>query len=338
MYEFASPWVLCALPLPLLLWFFMQRASTQLPAAIRVPHYQAMFALMEQKKLSGPGHTSIRLFFLIWSLVLLALAGPRWVGEPLPLHRDGRNIMLALDLSGSMDIPDMLLNGRPVNRLTVVKHTAREFVRARTGDHIGLILFGTRAYLQTPLTYDHNNVLQRLDDASVGLAGQTTSIGDAIGLAVKHLQDVPAKSRVIILLTDGANNSGVLPPLKAAQIARLDNIKIYTIGLGAKSQSQNLGDVFFNPNPASDLDEETLESVATTSGGRYFRATDPESLAAIYERINTLETVEQDEASVRPEQEYYPWPLGLALCLLFYWLGKRGQLRAFFTYRKEAGA
>lgn len=334
MFELATPWVLLALPLPLLIWLLVPRAVLRLPSALKVPFYQAMLSAMDNKKTALIGKAQISLLVIIWCLLVFAVAGPRWVGEPQPLTREGRNIMLALDLSGSMELADMLVNGRPASRLAVVKRAAEQFVQARTGDRIGLILFGTRAYLQTPLTYDRQNVLLRLEDATVGLAGQTTSIGDAIGLAVKRLQDVPAKGRIIILLTDGANNSGMLPPLKAAELAKLDNIKIYTIGLGAESDPRVTGGIFFNPNPSSDLDEETLQEMAKITGGRYFRATDMQSLQEIYQSINQLETVSQDQATIRPQHDYYPWPLGLALLLLLYWLGEKANFKAVISRRE----
>ena len=212
MFELALPWILVVLPLPVLIWFLIPRAVLKLPAALKVPFYNDILSIVDKKKPALIGQTQIGLLFLIWSLVLFAAADPRWVGEPEPLKREGRNIMIALDLSGSMELADMLLNGRPASRLAVVKQAAEQFVQARVGDRVGLILFGTRAYLQTPLTYDRHNVLLRLEDATVGLAGQTTSIGDAIGLAVKRLEDVPETGRMIILLTDGANNSIVLAP------------------------------------------------------------------------------------------------------------------------------
>lgn len=330
MFELASPWVLFFLPLPLLIWFFVPRAVLHLPAALRVPFFNAMLTIVDNKKRRFAGHAEMGLFFLVWCLLLAAAAGPRWVGEPQPLSREGRNIMLALDLSGSMELPDMILNGHPVSRLAVVKRTAEQFVRERVGDRIGLILFGSRAYLQTPLTYDRQTVLTRLEDATVGLAGQTTSIGDALGLAVKRLQDVPAKGRMIILLTDGANNSGVLTPLKAAELAKLDNIKVYTIGLGSEGDPRAMSGVFFNMNASSDLDEETLKEVANITGGRYFRATDIQSLNAIYQTINQLETITQEQATIRPQQDYYPWPLALACLLLFYWLADKARLLVHF--------
>lgn len=323
MFELAEPRVLLFLPLPFLIWFLIPRATLQLPAALKVPFYHAMLTIVSNQKRTFAGQAQLGLFLLIWSLLLLAAAGPRWVGEPRPLAREGRNIMLVLDLSGSMALDDMTWRGRPATRLAIVKRTAEQFVRERIGDRIGLILFGSRAYLQTPLTYDRHTVLLRLEDASVGLAGQTTSIGDALGLAVKRLQNVPAKGRMIILLTDGANNSGVLAPLKAAELAKLDEIKVYTIGLGAEGDPRAFNGVFFNMNASPDLDEKTLQAIAKVTGGRYFRATDVQSLQTIYETINQLETVTQEDATIRPQHDYYPWPLALALFLLLYWLIKK---------------
>lgn len=231
-----------------------------------------------------------------------------------------------------MALDDMLLHGQPATRLAIVKRAAKQFVNARIGDHIGLILFGTRAYLQTPLTYDHQNVLLRLEDATVGLAGQTTSIGDALGLAIKRLQQVPRAGRMIILLTDGANNSGLLAPLKAAELARLETIKVYTIGLGANIETGALNGAF-PMNASSDLDEGTLQAIAQLTGGRYFRATDAESLHEIYATINQMETVKHDEATIRPQKDYYPWPLAFALVLFLLWLIRKN---AFFQRRKRA--
>lgn len=332
MFQLAQPWLLLLLPVPVILWFLLPRAILGLPAAMKVPFYDAMLTIVEHEKhtLTSQGYTG--LFLLIWLLMVFAAAGPRWVGAPIPLEREGRNLMMVLDLSGSMELNDMLMNGRPVSRLMVVKQAARQFVNERAGDKIGLILFGTQAYLQTPLTYDLHSVLMRIDDATVGLAGQTTSIGDALGLAVKRLQDVPPQGRVIVLLTDGANTSGVLAPLKAAELAKEDNIKVYTIGLGSDVDPRALNDMFLDMNGAADLDEETLQQVAKLTGGQYFRATDPKSLEAIYATINQLETATQDKASIRPQQDYYSWVLALAFLLFLYWfVEKAGLLRSVKT-------
>lgn len=326
MFEFAMPWVLVAWPLPGLIWFCISRASVQLSAALRIPFFSAMAGIIDNKKFHTVEQTKMILFFVIWSLLLIALAGPRWVGEPQPLTRDGYNIMLALDISGSMDLGDMSLHGRPASRLDIVKRAAEQFVQDRVGDKIGLILFGSHAYLQTPLTYDRHSVLMRIEDATVGLAGNTTSIGDALGLAVKRLQNVPSVGRMIILLTDGVNNSGVLAPLKAAELAQADGIKVYTIGLGTDVNSQTMGGLFFNMNVSADLDEKTLRAVAQMTGGRYFRATDSQSLQSIYKLINQMEMISQEQATVRPQHDYYPWPLTLALLVFLYWLAKEGGL------------
>lgn len=322
MFELVFPWAFIALPLPLLLWYLLPRAPLQLPAALKVPFFNALLPIAEGKQYRF-GRSAQPLLLLVWVLLLLALSGPRWVGKPLPIAREGHNIMLALDLSGSMELDDMMLHGRPVSRLSVVKRAAEQFVNNRKNDKIGLILFGSQAYLQTPLTYDHHSVLLRIEDATVGLAGKTTSIGDALGLAVKRLKDVPPKGRVIILLTDGVNNSGVLAPLKAAELAAAEGIKIYTIGLGANNDPGLTHTLFMNINAGMmDLDEETLKKVAKITNGRYFRATDGQSLEAVYQTINQMETVSQEKQSIRPQHDYYAWPLAIALFLFIFWLNQ----------------
>jgi Ca-activated chloride channel family protein len=326
MFELTNPWVLVLLPLPLIFWYVMPRAKIQLPAALKVPFFAAMVGIADQEKRSFSAQVSLLIPALVWLSLIIALAGPRWIGAPKPISRDGYNIMMALDLSGSMEIPDMILNGQPASRLSVVKTAAEQFVRDRSGDKVGLILFGTRAYLQTPLTYDRHTILLRLDDATAGLAGKTTSIGDAVGLAVKRLNNVPHQGRIIILLTDGANNSGVLAPLKAAELAKEEKIKIYTIGLGSEADPRAVSGDFLTQNAAADLDEETLKKMSQMTGGRYFRATDTETLHSIYSTINKLETTNQQQATVRPQKEYYPWFVGFALLLCFYWLAGKADL------------
>lgn len=331
MFELANPWVLVLFPLPLIFWFLMPRAKVVLPTALKIPFFAAMIDIVDQEKRSISVQHSLLIPALVWLLLVFALAGPRWIGPPKSISREGYNIMMALDLSGSMEIPDMILHGQPASRLSIVKNAAEQFVRDRSGDKIGLILFGTRAYLQTPLTYDRHAILLRLEDATAGLAGKTTSIGDAVGLAVKRLDEIPQKGRIIILLTDGANNSGVLAPLKAAELAKEEGIKIYTIGLGSEADSRALGSDFLMQNPAADLDEATLKKMANMTGGRYFRATDTESLHSIYKMINQLETISQEQATIRPQKEYYPWFVGLSLFLCFYWLLGKADLTLSFN-------
>lgn len=326
MFELAMPWALILLPLPLLIWYLVPRAKIKLPTALKIPFFDAMLNIVEHEKRSMSAQALLLIPALIWALLVFALAGPRWIGEPIPVTREGYNIMMVLDLSNSMDINDMMLHGRPTSRLAVVKRAASQFVQDRTGDRIGLILFGSRAYLQTPLTYDRHSILMRIEDATPGLAGPMTAIGDAVGLAVKRLQEVPNTGRIIILLTDGANNVGVLMPLKAAELAKEDGIKVYTIGLGAEADPRALANDLFIPNASADLDEETLQKMAQITGGRYFRATDTESLHSIYKTINDLETTSQEQATIRPQKDYYPWFVGFALLLCFFWMAGKTEL------------
>ena len=258
---------------------------------------------------------SILILAIIWGLVVVSFAGPRWVGEPLPLMQAKHQLMLVLDLSPSMAIPVQSLHGYPVNRLDVAKHAAEQFVSQRETDQIGLIVFGTKAYLLTPLTYDHVMVQERLQDVTVGLMGQSTALGDALGLAVKRLQDAPPQGRVIVLLTDGANNAGILQPLQVLKFAKQAHIKIYTVGFSQETNNNDVNMLLLNWQGASDLDEASLKKIAHKTHGRYFKAVDLKSLQAIYTLINQLETAQQASFNLRPEKEYYLYPLLLALLL-----------------------
>ena len=240
--------------------------------------------------------------FLCWLCALLALSRPQWVGDPVPLPTSGRDLLLAVDISPSMRQRDMRIGGQIVNRLVAVKSVVGEFVAQREGDRLGLILFGEQAYLQTPLTFDRKTLQTLLYEAQLGFAGSNgTAIGDAIGLAVKRLQDRSENHRVVILLTDGANNSGALEPIKAAQLASRAKVKIYTIGVGARG--------------ASGLDEQTLSEVAKITGGQFFRARNPAELDAIYQELNRLEPVDQEAETIRPTISLYHWPLSIAFVL-----------------------
>ena len=325
MFVLAFPWALLLLALPFLLWLGMPPAQAQVSAVLKVPFFHAMQTVVQQDKTMVAKRRNFVWLMLAWALLVVALAGPKWVGEPRPLVRDSYNIMLALDISPSMSVNDMSDHGRHVTRLFAVKRAAKQFVEKRVGDKIGLILFGEQAYLLTPLTYDRRNVAQRIDDASVGLAGKSTSIGDALGLAIKRLQQVPAEGRMIVLLTDGVSNSGVLSPLKAADLARSENIQINTIGLHTMVDPRSFDGLFLSMSGAADLDEDTLKEVANVTGGHYFRATDQASLEKIYAYIDQMTRVEQDLADIRPQYDYYPWFLAsglLILCCLF--LGRAG--------------
>ena len=248
-------------------------------------------------------------------MLVTAAARPVWIGEAMTLPVAGRDLMMAVDLSGSMQEQDFILNGQVVDRLIATKAVAGEFVRKRVGDRIGLVLFGDQAYLQAPLTFDRETVLQLLKESVIGLAGERTAIGDAIGLALKRLQNSPEKNRVLILMTDGANTAGSVSPLEAADMAASAGLKIYTVGIG--SESDEMRDMFgfqlLNPN--ADLDEKTLKSIAEKTGGQYFRARDTEEFQRIYAELDRLEPVEKATEHWRPQQELFRWPLLLAFVL-----------------------
>jgi len=317
MFDWASPWCIVLLPLPWL-WRACLKAGTQSANALYFPYFSEFITVEKQRG----AHLGLPRFLalLIWLLLITAACGPRWSGAPIPIPNAGRTILLALDLSSSMQIPDMSLDGRPVDRLTIVKDAARDFLLRRSGDRLGLILFGSQAYLQTPLTYDRHTVMEMLDDATIGLAGQSTAIGDAIGLGIKQLDKVSEKHRILILLTDGANNSGVLTPEKATEIAAEHHVKIYTIGIGAVRLSVN---GLFGPqvvNPSMDLDEDSLKMIAQKTGGEFFRAKDHKQLQEVYGQIDKLEPTLIDHQVYRPVHDYFYAPLLLALLLSFYWV------------------
>ena len=223
--------------------------------------------------------------------------------------------MLAVDLSGSMRIKDFRIHGRTVDRLDAVTWVADDFISRRIGDRMGLILFGTEAYLQVPLTFDSGTVRTLLDQAVVGMAGDQTAIGDAIGLAVKELQRNPHSNKVLILLTDGANDAGAVEPLEAAKLAAKEGMTIYTIGIGAKSMLVPSIFGMQRINPSQDLDQTALRAIAKTTGGRYFRAGDSAKLNQIYGIIDQLQPIDRQQQTFRPQRSLFFWPLGLALLL-----------------------
>ncbi|OGV36840.1 MAG: hypothetical protein A3E88_00465 [Legionellales bacterium RIFCSPHIGHO2_12_FULL_35_11] len=334
MFELASPWTLLAIPIPFLIWFILPTTKPKMSVSLKVPFYKPLKEIIKNKKSKKMPSNNFLTFFIAYLFLLIALSGPRYIGEPQPLSLESCNILLALDISPSMGINDMQINGRRVTRLDAVKGAAKQFVLDRPSDKIGLILFGEQAYLLTPLTFDRQNILMRLDDASVGLAGKSTSTGDAIGLAIKKLEHVNKKGRMIVLLTDGASNSGMLHPIKSAEIARDEGIKIYTIGLHSEIDPNSFSGMFLSANSSADLDEDTLRSVAKITGGQYFRATNPQSLQKIYASIHKLSKINQDQKTIRPQHEYYPWFLGIGFILFLYAISKNSGLQ-FFKFSDE---
>ncbi len=319
MIQVAYPWVLAALILPFILRFILPKTQNEEnSAALKVPFFAQLS--LSFAKVGSPGGSLSYLKYLaaiIWTLLVISGCGIQWLGKPLSIPQSGRDLIMAIDLSGSMQTPDMMSNGQALTRIDVVKKAANEFINNRSGDRIGLILFGTRAYLQTPLTFDRQTVASMLNDATIGIAGPETAIGDAIGLAIKQIMDYPGDSKAIVLLTDGSSNSGVMAPLEATELAKKEHIKIYTIGLGAGEVTIQTA---FGPrriNTSGDLDIDALKQIASITGGQFFRADDANSLNNIYQTINKLEPVKSDNVTVRPVTPLYPWSLGLALMLCF---------------------
>lgn len=319
-FSLSQPWALLALPLPWLVYRWLPAAETD-TAALRVPFFQ----VVQQLYTGGEGYRGKRLLppCLLWLLLVGAAAGPTWEGAAVTLPASGRELMLAVDISGSMQIEDMVAGDRQVSRLIAVKAVVSDFIQRRRGDRLGLILFGSQAYVQAPLTFDRATVGQFMEEAQLGFAGRETAIGDAIGLAIKRLRERDGDRHVLILLTDGANTAGSVTPLAAAEFAAQHNIVIYTIGVGADQMTVPglFGSGFGarQVNPSADLDEEALQRIAELTGGSYFRARDPVQLANIYAELDRLEPVAAEGETVRPMRSLAHWPLGLALLISAAW-------------------
>jgi len=314
------PWMLILLPLPWLLRRMLPPIRQTRPMAY-IPFVTEWDA--DERHIPEHGASRIRLILLslVWLLLLAAAARPEWHGDPVSLPVSGRDLMLAVDLSGSMALKDFDLNGQPASRLTAIKAVADTFIDRRIGDRIGLILFGTHAYVQTPLTFDRKTVKVLLNQAVVGLAGKATAIGDAIALAVKRMQQnhrkmpASANDRVLILLTDGVNTAGNISPGQATDLAVKQGLKIYTIGVGADAMTVHS---FFGNrqvNPSADLDVKGLTSIAERTGGKFFRARNTRQLNHIYHIIDQLEPVVREHEIFRPRHALFMWPLGLSLLL-----------------------
>jgi Ca-activated chloride channel family protein len=312
MFEFTWPWIFLLAPLPWLLRVVLPAADSG-EAALRVSFLAELESLSGRRaRLRLPSWRQQAPFVLIWLLLLIAAARPQWVGEPQPLPTSGRDLLLAVDVSGSMEYADMDWEGEPIGRLELVKRMLGPFIEERRGDRVGLILFGSQAYLQAPLTFDRRTVRTWLDEAMIGIAGKNTAIGDAIGLAVKRLRT--AESRVLVLVTDGANTGGEIDPLVAARLAAQEGVRIYTIGIGADPQQGGLIGLL-GMNPGLDLDEPTLRAIAGQTGGEYFRARSREELDSVGEALDRLEPIAQQKTLARPAKALYSWPLAAALLL-----------------------
>ncbi|MBQ4862560.1 VWA domain-containing protein [Pseudoalteromonas sp. MMG013] len=312
MFEFSWPWFFLLLPLP---WIMVKFKPTQqaTPQRLRMPSFASLSSLapkitQHQRKVSW-------LEALIWLLLVVSAANPQWLDDPVALPNEGRDIMLAVDLSGSMNEQDMEYQGRYVDRLSVVKAVLSDFIKQRQGDRLGLILFGDTAFLQTPLTRDLSTVSQMLTEAQIGLVGRATAIGDALGLAVKRFSQKQDSNRILILLTDGQNTAGNLKPEEALILAREEGIKVYTVGVGSDGRG---GFSLFGMggSAGSSIDEATLKHIATETGGSYFRAKDVSGLQQIYQELDQLEPISDEAQTFRPQVALFYWPLLAVLTLL----------------------
>jgi len=300
------PWAFAILPLPFILRLILPRARKSNDAALRVPDLSDFRLGDTLSAATTSARWPLLLYALAWFCLIIALARPQWTGEAVELPVSGRDLMLAIDISKSMDL-DIRHGLRSIKRITATKAVASAFIEKRVGDRIGLILFGDQAYVQAPLTFDRDTVNTLLQEAVTGLAGQATAIGDAIGLAVKRLDKSQKKlsanaiqknisdDRVLILLTDGVSNRGEITPIKAAELAAKKGLKIHTIGIGNRGSRE--------------LDERTLRKIAQITGGKYFRAYNTSDLARIYEILDKLEPVEKDVKSYRPIKALFYIPL-----------------------------
>ena len=310
MMSFLWPWVLVIAPLPFLLRLILPRAKSNSDAALQVTHLSDYHVDESSTFINKKSRWPLLLYTLAWICLLIAAARPQWTGELIELPISGRDLMLAIDISKSMEHP-IRHNQRSVSRITATKAVASAFIEKRVGDRIGLILFGDQAYVQAPLTFDRATVNILLKEAFTGLAGQATAIGDAIGLAVKRLDSKQSTSstksikknitddRVLILLTDGVSNRGEITPLKAAELAAKKGLKIHTIGIGNRGSRE--------------LDEITLRKISRATGGQYFRAYTTADLQKIYTLLDKLEPVEKDVKSYRPIKALFYIPLAASL-------------------------
>jgi len=291
----------------------------------------SLVAILAEGRKTRPGRLLAALRLLTLALLILACARPQLGNTTTEITASGIDILLAVDVSGSMEALDFTLQGKPANRLEVVKSVIRQFVDQRPNDRIGLLAFSGRPYMVSPLTLDHDWLLQRLDSLSIGMVEDGTAIGSAIGVGVSRLQDHQAKSRIMILLTDGMNNAGTVPPLVAAEAAEALKIKVYTIGAGTKGDAKvPVVDSFGRKRLMRvkvDIDDATLGQVAAMTGAQYFRATDTQSLEKVYAEINSMETTTRSINKFEHYRELFPWIVGTALILLGFELwGSRRRL------------
>ena len=308
MWQLDYPWVLLLLPLPWLAWRYLP-AYRESRSALRVPFFAAMSRAAGEDASRGGGaggRWQLPLNLLVWGLLLIACARPVLVEKPIERVQPIRDLMLAIDISQSMETNDYRdANGQRVDRLSIVKDVVREFIGERKDDRIGLIVFGTAAFAQAPPTLDHASLLLLLDEVGIGMAGPNTALGDAIGLTLKLLKDAPEQEKLLILLTDGNDTSSAITPQHAAAMAAARGVVIHTIGIGDPSAEGE-----------AKVDLSALEQIARTTGGRYFRAEDRSALDQVYATLDRLTPHQVQTLRHQPKRDLFHWPLGAALGLL----------------------
>jgi Ca-activated chloride channel family protein len=309
MISLAFPWALLLLPLPWLVWRFAPPHREQVPA-LRFPFFRRIVDVTGSQPRAGAvvlSRTRLQMIAAIacWCLVILALSRPERVGEPVEITRAARDVVLAIDISGSMDVRDFVSpDGTRKQRLAAVQDVVEDFVKGRNGDRMGLIVFGSRAYLQSPLTEDLGTLIGLLDRTEVGMAGPHTALGDAIGLAIRTFEASDIEQRLLILLSDGSDTASKMSPVNAAEIASSKGVEIYTVGVG-------------DPDATGEnrVDVSGLENIARRTGGEYFFAADELALASVYERIDQLRPRKLETLSYRPRLSLSHVPLGFAALL-----------------------
>jgi Ca-activated chloride channel homolog len=307
-------WLLTLLPLLALWWGRRGKA-----AAVQFSSTSVARQIGTQRK-SAAGWFSMLMRLLALGLFIVALARPQFGKQTQDVQANGIDIMLAVDISGSMRALDFKLNGQPASRVDVIKSVVKNFIEQRPNDRIGAVAFAGYSYLVSPLTMDHDWLEQRLDGVSLDGAEDGTAIGSALAVCANHLRDQKGKSKVIILLTDGINNSGKISPLAAADLVKALGIKVYTIGAGTRGEAMipvtdQFGRQVTVPMQV-DIDEATLQQIAKDTGGQYYRATDTDSLKEIYASINKMETTTHVTKKFENYREKFQWVLIPALAIL----------------------
>ncbi len=318
MFHFVWPFIAILIPLPWIVAYILRKfpGKEHQPDSLWVPFFDPF-----KEKLSQIGSTLSSgklhaLLFLGWIFLVAAAMRPQYIGEMQQISSEYRHLMLVLDVSDSMTEQDFVINGKPVSRLHMVKVLAHDFLTHRKGDAVGLVLFGEEAYVYVPLTPDVETAQKMLTEVDIGIAGSRTAMGDALALALKNMKDLPASSKVIVLLSDGYANTGQLTPDKVLEIAKKTGVKIYTIGIGAEQIPVWSFFGMTMQNPSQELDEKTLQKIASETGGMYFRAKTTDDMARIYQKLDSLEPAQSEDKTIRPVVELFYIPLIISMLFL----------------------